>query len=200
MESMLQPDPDVPPIEQGLLSVDEPQTKWPTVIGVSGIVLSSLGLICGCVGYFAVPLQRWGVNAQKQAGQSNPVAEAQLKIAEQFQVFTIILMTIGMLLTAWMLVGCIRLVRRRRSSRNTLIAWAMASIFMLAVNIAYQILMFRMTFEELANANEGKHVTEVWVGAVIGGCFAVVFGLAFQVFTLIWFSRQKIKTEVARWF
>ena len=188
-----------PPVEGGLLGAEEPLTKWPKVIGIIGIVLASLGLVCGCAGYFAVPLQRWGMQMQAQSGQSNPVAEAQVKIAGQFMVVTNVLLTLGMVLTIWLLVSSISLLRRRRKSRVMLIAWAMLSILSLAINIALQILMFQATFAELARLGESQRAAELWIGVAIGGFFAIVFGLALQVFVLIWFSRKKIVAEVSQW-
>jgi len=197
MNSMLSS--DVPPIEPGLYVAEPPASKWPTVIGVIGIVLGSLGLLCGCLGYFQVPMQRWGANMAKQAGQADPMMEAQVKVAEQYQIFTLALLTVGMILGVWMLWGTIQLVRRRRSARGTLLGWAMASTLFLAINIAYQSVLFRATLAELTQANAGHRVGELWLGAVIGGIFAVVFGLVFQIFTLIWFSRRKIKEEISLW-
>ena len=193
---------DVPPV---ILSGGEgdlpeaPLSKWPTVIGIIGIVLASLGLFCGCVGYFQIPLQKWGARMAAQSGMSDPMMEAQIKVAEQFQIIMLILLTIGMILTIWLLAGSIKLVRRRASARNHLIGWAMASLFVLAINIALQVLMFQATVNELTQAGASDRVPELWFGAMVGGFFMIIFGLAFQTFILIWFSRSKIKAEMQGW-
>jgi len=192
-------DTPMTPPTSGEMLIEERPTKWPTVIGVIGIVLASLGLLCGCVGYFQLPLQRWGAKMQEQSGQPIVLTEVQIKVAEQFHIATLVLLTIGMLLTLWLLIGSIKLVRRRRSARPNLIGWAMASILMLALNLGLQYLMFQAPVDELTRRGETQFVNQLWIGVAIGGCFGIAFGLALQVFTLIWFSRAKIKAEVEQW-
>jgi len=186
-----------PPVEGGAL--EEKPTKWPTVIGVIGIVLSSLGLICGCTGYFTVPLQRMVAGMQPPNAPTSVLSEVQLQIAEQYQIIMIILTTISLGMSLWLLLGSIALVRRRRSARTTLMAWAVVSILNFALNICTQILIFQATAAELQQRGEGRFVNQLWVGAAIGGCLGILFGIALQVFTLTWFSRSKIKTETAQW-
>lgn len=186
-----------PPVESSF--IDETPSKWPTVIGVISIVLASLGLLCGCAGYFQVPLQRWGLKMQSQSGQPDPLAEAQIKIAEQYQMLTIILLTIGMVITLWLLVASIALVRRRRSARGQMIGWAVASILMLAINVVFQVLMFQATADELRQMGEAQSIGRLWIGVAITAFFVLVFGLALQLFVLIWFSRRKVREEMASW-
>lgn len=186
-----------PPVEGGAL--EETPSKWPTVIGVIGIILASLGLICGCSGYFTVPIQRWAKSMQPANAPSNTLMEVQLQIGQQYQLITMILTTIGLGMSFWLLLASITLVRRRRSARKTIMAWAIASLFMFAVTISYQVLIFQATTAELQQRNEGNLVNQMWLGAAIGGCFAILLGIAYQVFMLIWMSRSKIKNEVAQW-
>lgn len=186
-----------PPVD--FEGVPDQPSKWPTVVGVIGIVLASIGLLCGCAGYFAVPLQRWGMSMQSQSGIANPVAEAQLKVAEQYQIVTYVLTTIGLALSAWLLFAAINLLRRRRSARGALMGWAIASIVALALNMTFQVLMMQAMVDELNAAGEGQRANEIWMGLAFGGCFGLIFGLTYQVFILIWFSRAKIKAEVSTW-
>jgi hypothetical protein len=198
--SMMEPiDPnlDVPPTMADPL--EPPPTKWPKVIGIICTVLASLGLLCGSAGYFAIPMQRWGVDMQKRSGQSNVVAEAQLHAAEQYQVVTNVLLTLGMFLTIWLLIGSISLLRRRRSARMKLCSWAAISILLFGLNMALQVIMFQASSAELTQIGEGRRAGELWISIGIGGCIGIVFGLALQVFLLMWFSRKRIVAEVSQW-
>ena len=38
-----------------------------------------------------------------------------------------------------------------------------------------------------------------YAGLAIGMCFGITLGIGFPVFILLWFSRAKIKDEVAAW-
>jgi len=130
---------------------------------------------------------------------TNTLAEVQLQIAQQYQIITIILTTFGLGMSLWLLLGSISLVRRRRTARTTLMGWAIASIFMFAVNISFQVLVFQATSAELQRRGEGNLSNQLWFGVAIAGCFGIVLGLALQAFVLIWFSRARIKNEVAQW-
>lgn len=199
MDTNLSANDPNPPIEQGPLDTDERLTKWPKVIGIIGIILSSLGLTCGCMGYFALPLQRWGLQMSTQGGQSNPMAEAQVRVGEQFHLLTNVLLTFGMLMTVVLLVGSIFLLQRRRKARPMLIAWAAIGMLLFACNMALQILIFKATAAELVRMGEGQHTKELWIGAAIGGFFGVLFGISLQLFVLIWFSRNRIVEEIQQW-
>lgn len=186
-----------PPTEGAL--VEERPTTWPTVVGVLGIVWASLGLFCGCVGFFAVPMQRWGLNMQSQAGQSNALAEAQLHAAEQFQIIMISLIAVAMIFAVVLLIGSISLVRRRRKARSLMMTWAIASLLLLAFNIALQVMTYQATVAELNNIGDTSQMGQLWVTTIIGGFFTAVFGFVPPLFVLFWFSRQRIKSEVEQW-
>lgn len=186
-----------PPLLQGEL--EQQPSKWPTVIGVIGVILASLGLLCGCAAYFAVPMQKWGLEAQRNAGQPVALAEAQVKAAEQFQIPTMVLLSLGLIGSIWLLVGSISLLRRTRKARTQLIGWAVFSILLMAINIALQILIFQATVDELNARGESQMVGQLWIGVIIGGCMGFLFGLALQVFVLVWFSRNKIRDEMLQW-
>ena len=186
-----------PPVEGGPL--EEKPTTWPTVLGVLGIIWASLGLFCGCVGLFQVPLQRWGAEMQASAGQSNALAEAQLRVAEQFQVVMWGLIGVGFVFAIILLMGSINLIRRRRKAKSLLMTWAMASLLMLALNVALQVMMYQATAAELNKAGDQSQIGQLWISAIIGGVMAIFFGLLPPVFLLIWFARERIKREVDQW-
>ena len=186
-----------PPVEAG--PIEPPQTKWPTVIGVIGIVFSSLGLFCSCAGFLAVPLQRMSVEMQRSAGRADAFAEAQLAVAEQFQIPMIVLIVIGLIPTIWLLCASIMLVRRQQRARVHFIGWALVSLLMLALNIGLQILMAQAMLVELEKAGESQLAGRLWLTLGIQAILTLLFGLATQGFVLLWFSRRKIKQEVAQW-
>jgi hypothetical protein len=191
--------PMMSPPSSGEPMAEERATKWPTVIGIIGIILASLGLICTCPGFFSLQLQRWGNDMAAQSGQANPVGEAQLKAAEQFHIFTLGLLAVGLFVTLWLLIGSISLLRRRRAARTHMIGWAMASLLTMALNVALQIVLFQSASAELTRMGEGHLAAQLWIGVVIGAVFGILFGVALQTFVLIWFSRRKIVEEVATW-
>ena len=192
-----EPVSSAPPVEAG--PIEPQQTKWPTVIGVIGIVFSSLGLFCSCAGFLAVPLQRMGVEMQRSAGRTDPFAEAQLAVAQQFQIPMIVLIAIALVPTIWLLCASIMLVRRQQRARVHFIGWALASLLMLALNIGLQILMAQAMLVELEKAGESQLVGRIWLTAGIQAVVTLLLSLATQGFILFWFSRRKITQEVSQW-
>jgi len=190
-----------PPMERATLPDEEaPRSRWPIVIGVIGIVLASLGLVCGCAGYFGPAMAQWGVDMQAQSGQPvDPYAIANLQVQREMYVFTAILMTVGLIVAIIQLTGSIALVRRRASARMLMMAYAIAAIIMACVNTAYQFMLNAETQRLLEEQGTQVPQAFVQVGLIIGLGFAIVLGFGWPIFLLVWFSRGKIRDEVEQW-
>jgi hypothetical protein len=190
-----------PPLERGALPEGEARSsRWPTVIGTIGIVLASLGLFCGCMGYFGPALAQWGVDMQTQQGQTpDPYAVASVQAQRNLFMFAAIVTTAGMIVAVLQMVGSISLVRRRPSARSLMMVYAILAIVMACVGAGFQIMLNgeteRLAAEQGAQAPAGFGA----IGLIIGLSFGIVLGLGWPVFLLIWFSRRKIRDEVEQW-
>jgi hypothetical protein len=177
----------------------EKASSWPTVIGVISIVVASLGLLCGCTGFFAPQFYKWAADMAAQSGQSDPMLDIQVRVAEQFQIFFIVLTVLSLASSVWLLVVAINLCRRKRSSRGGYIGWSVYALIVMAANLGLQVLMTQSMANALAQEGHGQRVTELWGGASFGLCIGLAFGAALPIFSLIWFSRGKIRNEVFSW-
>jgi len=163
------------------------------VIGIIGIVYSSLGVLGGCCGigamYFMPDLIEW-IEDFLPAEQ----AEAMGTIDEP-SAWMIVSSVVAVGLAAFLLTGSIRVLRRRASGVQTCKIWAVVSIPWTVVA-----LVIGWTYQpDVPTTQDAAYASGMMIGNVVGSCGGLLFGWAFPIFLLIWFSRSKIKAEVAEW-
>ena len=185
----LTPFPAAPPTQPGLLPVAQAVSKWPTVFGVIGIivgVLGALGAAWGIISSFALP----------QMMQEAPALSA--ASLEKLQRLTIINSTMGLPVAVLLLVSAIGLVTRRRWSVSASKAWAVLRILVGILSTALGLWM-QEAFMEASPAMAGVSSGLIRGMQVFGAILGIAWSCTLPVFALIWFSRAKIKTEVAAW-
>ncbi len=190
-----------PPVEPG--EIPHPPSAWPKVIGVITIIFGSLAILGGCSG---------AVSSLFMSSLSGLVPEEQATMydaMEGLKPWMIIGAVLALALGILQLVAGIGLVRRRAWSPTACMVWA--AIKMVFV-VGYTILgdMARQAqFEAAQEMIQQDPNMPAGMAAMMAsffqvfGVFAIVVGIlwgwALPVFLLIWFSRGKIKAEVAGW-
>lgn len=189
-----QPLSQVPPPTE-FSGMPETPSKWPTVIGTISIILGALGLVC------------YGCGTLNTAGSSSfssmlpedqrppPVPAAQLAVQ-------ITQMCVTWLLSAWLLAAGIGLVKRRRWARPHHLGWAVAKIVVAVVGTAISFIFIQDSVRQINDAMSQQGpppftVTEELVTVVM--IAVMIWFLIYPIFLLLWFSRRKIKAEVAAW-
>lgn len=186
-----------PPTEGGYL--EERPTRWPTVIGVIAIVLASLGMLCTCGSVFSPQFLKWAQEQAQKAGRSDPAMDAQIEVMSQFYAIFVGLLIIGFILAIVQLIAGITLLRRRRSARGMFMVYALVALILAILNIGLQVVMTQAISAKLHEQGETAAAAGAWASAAFGLCIGIVLGMGWPVFLIIWFSRQKIKNEVATW-
>ena len=181
-----------PPMKQGAIPAQP--SVWPTAIGVIGIIFASFAILGGCWGGISPWIMEAFTQALPEAQQDTMSAMAQWKL------WIIVSSVIGVAFGVLLLIGSLRLLSRRQSSRGLIMIWAVLKIFVYAVGSS--ILSFVMTQAALSQddpntAQLPKGFLE-WMGP-IGAVFNFLWYSALPVFMLIWFSRPKIKAEMQHW-
>jgi len=189
------PTPPAPPTTPG--GFPTAQTTWPTVIGIVGIVLGALGVFYGLYSV-AGPLVGRAMSGIMGG------AEFMDEILDAIEPYLWALSGLSVLSTALavlLIVGSVRLNRRRASARGLLRQWAILKI---PLSVVISGVTFAMQMEQMsvqAEAMGGAAGMEVFMVAVAAA--AILFGLAWScagpVFVLWWFSRDKIKDEISGW-
>ena len=185
------PYPSTPPTEAGVIAAPPQKSKWPTVIGVIAIVLAAFGLPGGVCGMLLPRLM------SMVPDNDDPALAAMRQTSGPLMV----LMLVGMGFSACLLAIGIGLVKRRPWSPTWAIRWSIVYVLFSFVStiMSYSIQMEQ--FEAMANqgGNAAAAMQGMRVGGMIGTCFGLAWAWALPVFFLIWFSRAKIKAEVATW-
>lgn len=180
---------DAPPTEAGALP-GEPQ-KWPGVVGVTSIVLASLGLLCGLCGSvwtFMAPsfLQR----AEAQMGA--PAPDVMYPGVAQ-----IVLMVIGTLWAVVLLVAGIMLVRRKDTARKLHLVYAGVAVLLglISMGLSTQQQLAVLAWAK-ANPDSPWAKNASPLGLVIGLVLGLIIGLGWPIFCLIWFGIIKRRETV----
>ncbi|MCZ6850349.1 MAG: hypothetical protein O7F17_01775 [Planctomycetota bacterium] len=195
------PAPMTQPIDAG--EIPHPPSAWPKVIGVITVIFGSLAILGGCSG---------AVSSLFMSSLSGLMPEEQATMYDAMEglkpwliIGAVLTLALGILL----LVAGIGLVRRRAWSPTACMVWA--GIKMVFV-VGYTILsdMARQAqFEAMQEMMQQDPNMPAGATAMMGsffqvfGVFAIVLGIlwgwALPIFLLSWFSRSKVKAEVAGW-
>lgn len=191
--------PDSSPYD---LPLSEQPSKWPTVIGIIAIVLASFGLLGAVCVFGSMFVPGMGFNPAMMPGGPGP-ANSSVDMAEWADIMQFNNAVGGVMSLAFSvleMIGGILLLERRRIAVSWLKAFAWLTIML---SIGFQIwswssgMMQQMMEFNAAIAGPGGRYAVI--GGIGGVVCATVFGLAFPVFLLIWFSRSKVKAEVSTW-
>ncbi len=195
------PTPITPPTDAG--AIPPKASSWPMVIGVIAIIFGSLATLQGCMGlgWSALAGIFTSMMPQEQAG----MMAATKALAPLMLISAGITMPIAIVL----LIGGIGLTKRSPWSPKTCRIWAglkmllvvYSSIIGYLVQQAQMEAMQRMLEEDpnTAGAMPGFLGTFMAILGPLTLVLGIAWGWALPIFMLIWFSRRKIKAEIAQW-
>lgn len=169
------------------------RSAWPTVLGIVATVFGAIGFLNGAMSVVATLFLDSFLSSLPTPPNPNPAAMAVIEaLRSAGSDWTGVLMLTQLaraVVPVVLLVGGILLLQRKRSSMSTLRIWAILQAIALPVRVAAGYLILRQALLQMP----GAAVIPVILG------FAVLFGLALPVFTLIWFGRARIREEVQTW-
>lgn len=191
------PDPPVmaPPSEMGDLIPE--RSRWPTVIGVIGILLAAFGLFGGCCGMVMIspPVQDFFLGMAAGSGNVSQEEIDAMKAAQPPMLWIIPATLFGMALSTLLLTGCIGLARRRAGGVKRCTVWAWISIPWTVIGMVVGVYIQLQVPASAQQMGAGFQYFFIAVGT----CFALTTGVGFPMFMLIWFARQSVKDDVAAW-
>ena len=113
-----------------------------------------------------------------------------------YQDYTTVAGVIGMGVGVVMLAAGLATLRRRPSGRVLHLVYAALTCIQIAVGLVVLIMAIP---EVQASGSSDPAARAGLVGGLIGDILGTIFGAVYPVFILIWFSRRKIRDEVAKW-
>lgn len=185
-----------PPTDMGEVAKPVRKTSWPKVVGVIAIIFGILGTLGGAWGFFALLL------IQRMKSTLPPETVVGLKAIEDWKGWTMFTSGLAAVLGVFLLVGGIRLVKRRYRAVGTIMTWAILKILLVAGSTYLSYMIQQQQLQIMSEQASGAGAMPAgFVGTVsaISAAISIVWGWALPVFMLIWFSRGKIKEEVAGW-
>ena len=194
--------PVAPPTQPGALAPPQRPANWPTVIGTIAIVFGSGGILVGLWGAastFAMRLIEWALEQSQPSG----VVASQVAVMEAGIPWTVASSLVATAIASLLLLGGIRLNKRKRSSMRLLKFWAVVKIPVVVIVTIAAVLMQELQFEIMGQSSGGMPMPfgsgffDLMI--VVTLVFGLAWGWALPVFLLIWLSRGKINKEVAGW-
>ena len=195
------PTPITPPTDAG--AIPPRKTTWPMVLGIIAIILGSLATLRGCMGIGSSAI--FGLFASAMPEEQAEMMEATKAFAPLIMISSGLTMAIAIIL----LIGGIGLTKRNPRSPKTCKIWAGLKMVLVVYGSIVTFLSTQAQMEAMQRMLEEDPNTAGMIPgffgtlmAIVGPVilvFAIVWGWALPVFMLIWFSRRKIKDEIAQW-
>ncbi|MDF1739282.1 MAG: hypothetical protein P1U86_08990 [Verrucomicrobiales bacterium] len=187
-----------PPIQGG--NVQAPGSKWPTALGVIAIIFGIGGILQAVIAPFSAAMTKSSMQVfVDQGADQAQVDDFLVKLQSNSYLSGGICLVLGVIL----LVGGIMVLKRKPVSSVTLQAWAVLKIlgggFMIFKSMAIQKTQMEIMFTA-TGGSEAEMIGNITKYAMWFGLgFGFLWLIALPVFILIWFNREKIKTQMGEW-
>ncbi|NNF44719.1 MAG: hypothetical protein HKO59_12035 [Phycisphaerales bacterium] len=185
--------------------VEPAATRWPTAIGVISIIYALGGMLCQVGAAVSSLASSWLM----KLGGMDVTVPAVLKVIGS--VTAVVMFFVGLML----LIGGIRVLRRRASGIPLLRRWAVVRIVLLLIGVVVGIVLMpaqldmqrsiqEATNERLREAGAADRVTEfdedkTWRNLVITTGVTAAVASIYPLFLAFYLSRGKIADEVQHW-
>ncbi len=178
-------------------------SQWPTVIGILAIIFGAFAVLGGCGGI----VSPWFMSAIVEAMPEDHTMgmEAMVEWGHWMIGSSLVGLGLGVLL----LLGGVSLMQRRPRGRTMCLTWALLRMPVVGLGLVVGYLMQQdqlMAMQEMFASDPSVPAAMsamfgrfMQAGVLAGSVIGLLWGWALPVFMLIWFSRGKIKTEVAAW-
>lgn len=191
-----------PPMDPGAIT-DDPgqQSTWPKVIGIIAIVLGICGLGCTCAQAGSqFMMERFLAMAEQGNMPREELAklELQTELLRDFMALTLALAIVGLGLAGWLLINGIGLTMRKGWTGRSCMLWSIVKALFVCGSVGVALYMGGVTTKRMDEAGIVLTPFEQTMQTLNPLIFGV-WGLVLPVFLMIWFSRARIRKEVASW-
>lgn len=167
-------------------------------IGIIALAFGVLGVLSNVLGAVG-PFVSRALMAGSRGAQNEMFA-----VQEKYMLWTVVQCTVGALLSAFLGMGGVLLLRRRPASRGLLLIWAglKAAFVVVATAGALMIQHEQLVAMQSSPSGVGNPAFAgpmILAMAIFGGVFALAWGWALPAFILVWFNRATIDAEVKLW-
>lgn len=170
--------------------VEPPEVpKWPKVVGIISTVWGSLGMLCGCLGLAGVMFSGAFQGMMESQGPLPPTMQP--GIAQSAQAIA------GLLTTVLLLLAGILCINRKPVARPLHLIYAVISLVLLIIGVMIQIDLANEMGQWVKDNPDSPFAQNYNATAtlLLGVGLAVVLGLPWPLFCLIWFGFVKRTPE-----
>lgn len=189
-----------PPIDPSLNPSQE--VKWPKTIGVIALVLGILGMLQIAAAPFSLMFLESQMAMFVEQGVDEEKVETFMTAMKSMTVQSAI--ALG-LVAALLTIGGVFLLKRKTVSPMLLQTWAVLKILVGGYFSLRSLSMTKMQLDITMSiggvqGKDAEMVSKITDYATYAGAiFGILWIAALPVFFLIWFNRQVVKDEVAKW-
>lgn len=172
-------------------ATDNAPTRWPGVVGLIGIIAAVLMFVDKVDDLFVA----WAMSPEAWSKLVGPETAEMVDRLMPPMAWLVLSALIGGGLAVMLLLGSLRLRKRRQSGVELCRKWSQLAIVWAVVEVAFGIWWLRSNAEyitELASAP--------WQApSALGLLVALAIMMAFPIFLLIWLSKPEVEAEYASW-
>lgn len=185
------PEPPAPP---------QKTSQWPKLIGIIGIIFGALALLQSLVAPFMVAFTR--MSMETTLGDSEGAQTDLEEYITELTALSTLSAIVFSILAIILVIGGILLLKRKPGAKPVLMTWAVLKIAAGAFISFKNYGLTRIQMDLISGqAGEGmaafERITDI--SATVGLIGGMIWIAALPVFLLIWFSRSKIRREMAEW-
>jgi len=180
-------------------------TQWPKTLGIISIVFGAFGAMggfCGVIGSAALGPISEAIAKFMPANKGGPSPADTFEALQKMQGWMIANSVLTTLVAILLIVGGAKLIKRQVQCRMMLLSWAALKILLavIASVIGYFSLQDQMAaVEKSGAATPAMSQTATKLMGLFSMGFGFLWAIAGAVFIIIWFKREKIRSEVSSW-
>lgn len=180
------------------------ESTWPVKLAMVTIVLGALGAVggvCGIAGSLMSGAMAGMMGGMTPPPGSGPSPAETFEIVARYQGVTIAHALVSIAVGVLLLVAGIKLRKRLKQSRKLIMIWAPLKVVMALAGSAIGYVMQQESAKLMAAAATAANPVAGYMETMqtVMEILMFVWGIAFAVFMVIWFTRDSIAAEVETW-
>jgi hypothetical protein len=180
-------------------------TQWPKTLGVISIVFGAFGAMagfCGVIGSAALGPISEAMAKFMPTNKGGPSPADTFEALQKMQGWMIANSVLTALVAILLIVGGTKLIKRQVQCRLMLLSWAALKILLAVIGsvLGYFSLQDQMAaIEKSGTATSAMSQSATQLMGLFSMGFGFLWAIAGAVFIIIWFKREKIRSEVSSW-
>lgn len=180
-------------------------TQWPKTLGIISIVFGAFGAMvgfCGVIGSAALGPISEAIAKFMPVNNSGPSPAETFEEMQKMQGWIIFLNVLTVLIAILLIVGGAKLMKRQAQCRMMLLSWAALKILLAVIGSVLGYFSLQDTLAALEKSgvsNSPMSPVAIKLMNLFSMGFGFLWAIAGAVFIIIWFKREKIRSEVSSW-